>query len=68
MHCLCKDHDKIISELADGLDAIASCEHGTEIVDAYVQVSDFLQSFIIRLSEADGDSDAEGVASESGAA
>ncbi len=67
MYCLCKDRDKIVGELADGLDAIASREHGTEIVDAYAQVSDFLQSFIVRLGEADGDSDAEGGASEPGA-
>ncbi len=59
-----RDRDKIVGELADSLDAIASREHGTEIVDAYAQVSDFLQSFIVRLGEADGDSDAEGGASE----
>ncbi len=68
MHYLHEDHKKIIGELADGLDAIASREHGMEIIDAYVQVSDFLKSFIIHLSEADGGSDAEGGASEAGAA
>ncbi len=68
MHCLGEDHEKIIGKLADGLDAIAFHEHGTEIVNAYMQVSDFLQSFIVCLGEADGDSDAEGGTSEAGAA
>ncbi len=68
MHCLREDREKIVGELADGLDAIASREHGTEIVDAYAQISDFLKSFIVRLGEADGDPGVEGEASEAGAA
>ncbi len=68
MHCLHEDREKIIGELADGLDAISSCEHGTEIIDAYAQISDFLKSFVVHLGEADGDSDAEGLSSGSGAA
>ncbi|KAK0231655.1 hypothetical protein EDD85DRAFT_793320 [Armillaria nabsnona] len=67
MHCLREDREKIVGELADGLEAIASREHGTEIVDAYAQISNFLKSFIIRLGEAHGGSDAEGVASDAGA-
>ncbi|KAK0226816.1 hypothetical protein EDD85DRAFT_976062 [Armillaria nabsnona] len=67
MHCLHEDHNKIVGELADGLDAIFSHEHGTEIIDAYAQVSDFLKSFVVHLGEAGGDSDAEGEASKSGA-
>ncbi len=63
MHCLRKDREKIVGELADGLNAIASCEHGTEIVNAYAQISDFLKSFIVRLGEADRGSDTEGEAS-----
>ncbi|PBK83037.1 hypothetical protein ARMGADRAFT_1089783 [Armillaria gallica] len=66
MHCLHEDHEKIIGELADGLDAIASHEHGTEIIDAYMHISDFLKSFVVRLGEAARDSDAEGGASETG--
>ncbi|KAK0238172.1 hypothetical protein EDD85DRAFT_952341 [Armillaria nabsnona] len=68
MHCLCEDCEKIIGELADGLNVIASHEHGTEIINAYTQVSDFLKSFVVHLGEAGGDSDVEGEASESGAA
>ncbi|KAK0486447.1 hypothetical protein IW261DRAFT_1559854 [Armillaria novae-zelandiae] len=41
------DREVVISELADGLDAIASCEHGTDIIDAYASVSSFLKSFIV---------------------
>ncbi|KAK0207305.1 hypothetical protein IW262DRAFT_1469669 [Armillaria fumosa] len=41
------DHEQVISELANGLDAIASHEHGTEIIDAYADVSIFLKSFIV---------------------
>ncbi|KAK0477664.1 hypothetical protein IW261DRAFT_1566018 [Armillaria novae-zelandiae] len=37
------DREVVISELADGLDAIASCEHGTDIIDAYASVSGFLK-------------------------
>ncbi|KAK0244863.1 hypothetical protein EDD85DRAFT_946155 [Armillaria nabsnona] len=66
MHCLCEDREKIIGELADGLDTIASHEHGTEIVDAYAQVSNFLKSFVVHLGEDAGDSGAEGGASDSG--
>ncbi|KAK0244874.1 hypothetical protein EDD85DRAFT_785242 [Armillaria nabsnona] len=66
MHCLCEDCDKIVGELADGLNAIASHEHGTEIINAYAQISDFLKSFIIQLGDTDGVSDAEGEVSESG--
>ncbi|KAK0235562.1 hypothetical protein EDD85DRAFT_955122 [Armillaria nabsnona] len=66
MHCLCEDCKKIVGKLADGLNAIASHEHGTEIVDAYVQVSDFLKSFVVHLGEDAGDSGAEGGASDSG--
>ncbi|KAK0237423.1 hypothetical protein EDD85DRAFT_951604 [Armillaria nabsnona] len=65
-HCLHKDHKKIVGELADGLNAIASREHGTEIIDAYAQVSDFLKSFVVCLGEDAGDSGAEGGASDSG--
>ncbi len=68
MHCLCEDREKIIGELADGLNAIASCEHDTEIIDAYTQISSFLWSFIVHLGEEADDSGAEGGASESGAA
>ncbi|PBK97290.1 hypothetical protein ARMGADRAFT_1075792 [Armillaria gallica] len=67
MHCLHEDHEKIIGKLADGLDAISSREHGTEIIDAYTQISDFLKSLVIRLGEDVEDSDAEGRASEAGA-
>ncbi|PBK72214.1 hypothetical protein ARMSODRAFT_1016190 [Armillaria solidipes] len=51
MHCLREDREKIIGELSDGLEAIASHEHGTEIIDAYAQISDFLKSFVVRLGE-----------------
>ncbi|KAK0243533.1 hypothetical protein EDD85DRAFT_947721 [Armillaria nabsnona] len=68
MHCLREDREKIIGELADGLDAISSREHGTEIIDAYAQISDFLKSFVIRLGEDAEGSDAEGGSSEAGAA
>ncbi len=68
VHCLREDCEKIVGELADGLDAISSRKHGTEIIDVYVQVSDFLKSFIVHLGEAAGDSVTEGGASESGAA
>ncbi|KAK0222656.1 hypothetical protein EDD85DRAFT_959895 [Armillaria nabsnona] len=66
MHCLCEDREKIVGELADGLDAISSREHGTEIINAYAQISDFLKSFVVRLGEDAGDSGAEGGASDSG--
>ncbi|KAK0215700.1 hypothetical protein IW262DRAFT_1465414 [Armillaria fumosa] len=42
------DCEQVISELADGLDVIASREHGTEIIDAYADISVFLKSFIVR--------------------
>ncbi|KAK0499340.1 hypothetical protein EDD18DRAFT_1349523 [Armillaria luteobubalina] len=42
------DREEVVSQLADGLDAIASREHGTEIIDAYASISDFLKSFIVR--------------------
>ncbi|KAK0229021.1 hypothetical protein IW262DRAFT_1293689 [Armillaria fumosa] len=48
---LCTDCEQVISELADGLDAISSHEHGKDIIDAYADVSDFLKSFIIRPGE-----------------
>ncbi|KAK0466489.1 hypothetical protein IW261DRAFT_1426966 [Armillaria novae-zelandiae] len=41
------DWEDVISELADGLDSFASCEHGSEIIDAHTAVSDFLKSFIV---------------------
>ncbi|KAK0207387.1 hypothetical protein IW262DRAFT_1469477 [Armillaria fumosa] len=41
------DCEQVISELADGLDAIASHEHGTEIIDAYTDISIFLKLFIV---------------------
>ncbi|KAK0465782.1 hypothetical protein IW261DRAFT_1427045 [Armillaria novae-zelandiae] len=41
------DQEQVISELADSLDAIASHEHGIEIIDTYAEVSDFLKSFIV---------------------
>ncbi|KAK0477659.1 hypothetical protein IW261DRAFT_1565996 [Armillaria novae-zelandiae] len=43
------DREVVISELADGFDAIASREHGTDIIDAYASVSGFLKSFIVRV-------------------
>ncbi|KAK0481337.1 hypothetical protein IW261DRAFT_1562626 [Armillaria novae-zelandiae] len=45
------DHDQVIAELADSLDAISACEHGKDIIDAYAGVSDFLKSFIIHPGE-----------------
>ncbi|PBL03909.1 hypothetical protein ARMGADRAFT_1022465 [Armillaria gallica] len=68
MHCLHEDCEKIVGKLADGLDAISSHKHGTEIIDAYMQISNFLKSLVIRLGEDVEDSDAEGRASEAGAA
>ncbi|KAK0214350.1 hypothetical protein IW262DRAFT_1300444 [Armillaria fumosa] len=44
---LCADCKQVISELTDGLDAIVSHEHGTEIIDAYADISVFLKSFIV---------------------
>ncbi|KAK0467464.1 hypothetical protein IW261DRAFT_1574068 [Armillaria novae-zelandiae] len=43
------DWEVVISELVDGLDAIASCEHGTDIIDAYASVSGFLKLFIVQV-------------------
>ncbi len=67
MHCLHEDCEKIVGELANGLNAISSCEHGTEIIDAYAQISDFLKSFIVHLGEDAGASGTKDRASESGA-
>ncbi|KAK0468818.1 hypothetical protein IW261DRAFT_1573429 [Armillaria novae-zelandiae] len=63
MQLLCEDHEAVIGELADGLDAIACHEHGTEIIEAYSQVSGFLKSFIVHVGGAaleSSNGDAEG--------
>ncbi|KAK0460866.1 hypothetical protein IW261DRAFT_1577246 [Armillaria novae-zelandiae] len=52
MQLLRSDHEAVIGEIADGLDAIACHEHGTEIVNAYSQVSGFLKSFIVHVGGA----------------
>ncbi|KAK0429619.1 hypothetical protein EV421DRAFT_2042648 [Armillaria borealis] len=67
MQLLRKDREQIIGELADGLDAIASREHGTEIIDAHAQVSSFLGSFIVRLGEVNAGSEGNESASGSSA-
>ncbi|SJL14893.1 uncharacterized protein ARMOST_18369 [Armillaria ostoyae] len=67
MHLLREDREKIIGELSDGLEAISSREHGTEIIDAYAQVNDFLKSFVVRLGEGYEGSEADDGASSSGA-
>ncbi|KAK0468560.1 hypothetical protein IW261DRAFT_1573794 [Armillaria novae-zelandiae] len=52
------DREGVISKLADGLDSIALCEHGSEIINGYAAVSDFLKSFIIHPgSSTSGDTD-----------
>ncbi|KAK0472861.1 hypothetical protein IW261DRAFT_1660380 [Armillaria novae-zelandiae] len=56
MQSLHEDREVVIREIADGLDAIACHEHGTEIVDAYSQVSSFLKSFIVHLGGAASES------------
>ncbi|PBK59106.1 hypothetical protein ARMSODRAFT_983275 [Armillaria solidipes] len=67
MQLLREDREQIIGELADGLDAIASHEHGTEIIDAHAQVSSFLGSFTVRLGEVNTGSEGNESASGSSA-
>ncbi|KAK0486641.1 hypothetical protein EDD18DRAFT_1360644 [Armillaria luteobubalina] len=52
------DREAVVSKLADGLDTIASCKHGTDIIDVYAAVLDFLKSFNVHPgSGASGDED-----------
>ncbi|KAK0485393.1 hypothetical protein EDD18DRAFT_1361075 [Armillaria luteobubalina] len=63
------DHEAVVSKLTDGLDAIASHEHGTDIIDAYAAVSDFLKSFIMcpgSGASGDEDNDNAGSSGEAG--
>ncbi|KAK0472889.1 hypothetical protein IW261DRAFT_1570497 [Armillaria novae-zelandiae] len=56
MQSLHEDREAVIGEIVDGLDTIACCEHRTEIVDAYSQVSGFLKSFIVHVGGAASES------------
>ncbi|KAK0477666.1 hypothetical protein IW261DRAFT_1420943 [Armillaria novae-zelandiae] len=57
---LCANREVVISELTDGLNAIASHEHGTNIIDAYASVSGFLKSFIVWVGTSGVGSDGTG--------
>ncbi|KAG7439031.1 uncharacterized protein BT62DRAFT_1014497 [Guyanagaster necrorhizus] len=65
LQLLYEDRQQVVGELTDGLDAIASREHGTEIIDAYAQVSDLLKSFLVRPGSKDASINGDAVVSSS---
>ncbi|KAK0434993.1 uncharacterized protein EV420DRAFT_1653528 [Desarmillaria tabescens] len=59
-HSRMAEHNKVVQELVDGLDAIASREGGTAIIDGYTEVSDLIRSFIVDVGKDASESGSEG--------
>ncbi|KAK0439473.1 uncharacterized protein EV420DRAFT_1486229, partial [Desarmillaria tabescens] len=59
-HSHMAERNKVVQELVDGLDSIASHEGGTAIIDTYAEVSDLIRSFIVKVGKDASDSGSEG--------
>ncbi|KAK0218538.1 hypothetical protein EDD85DRAFT_961330 [Armillaria nabsnona] len=53
------EHNKVLHGLIDGLDAIATCEGGTAIIDQYAEASELIRSLIVEVGKFSGGSEAE---------
>ncbi|KAG7442711.1 uncharacterized protein BT62DRAFT_922426 [Guyanagaster necrorhizus] len=65
LQLLYEDQQQVVGELTDGLDVIASHEHGAEIIKAYAQVSDLLKSFLVHPGSKNASIDGDAAVSSS---